>query len=254
MSDFQSNAGEVQLVQAGISDLGCRRKKNEDSMGYVPASGPDQTHLLIVADGVGGSAAGEVASRLAVDTVSQVFFAQGEPVNPAQALYDSMGQANQAICREAEADPMKAGMATTCTVAAVKNETVILGHVGDCRAYMAVGGQLIQLTADHSMANDYEREGRPLPPEKESLANVLTRWLGHEGDVGVEISDLMQFNLGSTLIMCSDGLTKVVEQDEILHAVSMHLPEGACRRLIDLARERGGPDNITVQVARFSRA
>ena len=94
---------------------------------------------------------------------------------------------------------------------------------------------------------------RALPPEKESLANVLTRWLGHEGDAAVELSELMQFSPGSTLVMCSDGLTKVVNQDEILHAVSMHLPDGACKRLVELARERGGPDNITVQVARLNR-
>ena len=186
MSDNQASTGGVQLARAGISDLGCRRKHNEDAMGYVPAGTPDATHLLIVADGVGGSAAGEVASRMAVDTVSHAFFAQGEPANPAQALTDAFQQANQAIFNEAAADPLKAGMATTCTTAAIKGETVILAHVGDCRAYMAVGGQLIQLTADHSMANDYQREGRPLPPEKESLANVLTRWLGHEGDAGVE--------------------------------------------------------------------
>ena len=207
MSDNESGSGGMQLVRAGISDLGCRREHNEDCMGYIPASTPDGTHLLIVADGVGGSAAGEVASQLAVDTVSRVFFEQGEPANPAQALMDAIQQANQAIFADAATDPLKAGMATTCTVAAVKGETIILGHVGDCRAYMAVGGELIQLTADHSMANDYQREGKPLPPEKESLANVLTRWLGHEGDPAAELSELMQFNLGSTLIMCSDGLT-----------------------------------------------
>lgn len=253
MSDTQGNAALVELVRAGLSDTGCRREKNEDRMGYVPAAGPDATHLIIVADGVGGSAAGEVASQLAVDVVSRAFFAEGEPANPAQAMYDAFQEANRTIFAEAAADPLKSGMATTCTAAAVKGETVLLGHVGDCRAYMAVGGQLIQLTADHCMANDYQREGKPLPPEKEKLANVLTRWLGHEGDVAVELSELMQFNAGSTLVMCSDGLTKVVQPDEILHAISMHLPEGACRRLVDLARERGGPDNITVQVARQKR-
>ena len=184
---------------------------------------------------------------------------------PRLNLQDDGGSVNERLVRyyrqradestgEAASDPMKAGMATTCTVAAIKGETVILGHVGDCRAYMAVKGQMIQLTADHSMATDYQREGKPLPPEKEKLANVLTRWLGHEGDAAVELSELMQFAVGSTLVMCSDGLTKVVTQDEILHAVSMHLPEGACRRLVELARERGGPDNITVQVARMNRA
>ena len=132
-----------------------------------------------------------------------------------------------------------------------KGETLVIGHVGDCRAFMALGGELIQLTQDHSMENDYAREGLPLPPEMESMASILTRWLGQAGDVDVEMSQLMEFKRHNTLVICSDGLTKTVTPDEVLHTVSMHLSESACRKLVELAKERGGPDNITVQVARL---
>ncbi len=240
------------LLYYGLTDLGCRRKINEDSLGYFPPEEPGGSHLLVVADGVGGSAAGEVASQTAVETVGRVYRAHGEPADPAAALAEAMLEANRAVYQLSSTDPRLAGMATTCTCAVIKGETVIIGHVGDCRAYMAVAGELIQLTHDHSMANDYAREGMALPPEMENMANVLTRWLGQETDVAVEMSDLMAFQQHNTLIICSDGLTKTVTNDEILHAVSMHLPETACRKLVELARERGGPDNITVQVARLS--
>ena len=137
--------------------------------------------------------------------------------------------------------------------AAIRGVELWLGHVGDCRAYLAADGALSQLTDDHSLAADYQRQGQPLPPEKQSLANVLTRWLGTDLQVAVDVSAPITLQEGHTIVICSDGLTKVVSDEEILHAVSMHLPEKACRRLVDLARERGGPDNITVQVARVSR-
>ena len=243
--------GDLTLDYSGITDLGCRRKINEDSLGYFPPADPSGTHLLVIADGVGGSAAGEVASRIAVEVVGRTFTAGGEPADPIGTLREAIQAANHEIHAQSAQDPHYAGMATTCTCAAIKGETLIIGHVGDCRAFMVVGGELIQLTHDHCMSNDYAREGLPLPPEMENMANVLTRWLGQEDDVNVEMSELMEFKKHNTLVICSDGLTKVVTADEILHTVSMHLSESAGRRLVDLARERGGPDNITVQVARL---
>lgn len=243
---------ELTLVYGGLTDLGCRRKINEDFLGFFPPEGAGGSHLLLIADGVGGSAAGEVASETAVETVARVYLADGEPKDMGATLFNAMQAANHAVYKRSESDPHLAGMATTCTCAAIKGEALVIGHVGDCRAYMAVGGELIQLTHDHSMANDYAREGQELPPEMQNMANVLTRWLGQKDDVAIEMSELMEFKKHNTLIICSDGLTKTVTNDEILHTVSMHLPETACRKLVDLARERGGPDNITVQVVRLS--
>lgn len=220
-------------------------------MGYFPPTDPSGTHVLVIADGVGGSAAGEVASRIAVDVIGQYFASNGEPVDPIYSLQEAMLQANRQVYAQSAQNPLYAGMATTCTCAAIKGETLAIGHVGDCRAFMALGGELIQLTHDHCIENDYAREGMAMPPEMEPMANNLTRWLGQEGDVEAEMSPLMEFKRNNTLVICSDGLTKTVNPDEILHTVSMHLPESACRKLVDLATERGGPDNITVQVARL---
>ncbi len=243
---------DLKLIYSGLSDLGCRRKINEDSMGYFPPESPSGSHLLVIADGVGGSSAGEVASATAVEVVGQVYRANGEPADMVAALSEAMLSANRAVHDQSATDPHLAGMATTCTCVAIKGETLAIGHVGDCRAYMAIAGELIQLTHDHSMANDYARQGQALPDEMQNMANVLTRWFGQETDVAVEMSELMEFKRQNTLIICSDGLTKTVTNEEILHTVSMHLPETACHKLVNLAVERGGPDNITVQVARLS--
>jgi protein phosphatase len=243
----------LNLLHASLSDIGCRRQKNEDAAGFFPPADPSGTYLLVVADGVGGNVAGEVASRIAVETIGRAFFAGGEPADLRAAMYEAIGAANHAILDDALSNPLRASMATTCTAAAIRGQELVLGHVGDCRAYLVQGGQIFHLTDDHSLAADYRRRGEPLPPDKAGLANVLTRWLGSDSEVQPDISEPLSLAEGSTLILCSDGLTKMVGDDEILYIASMHLPEAACRRLVDKARAAGGPDNITVQVARLSR-
>lgn len=240
------------MLHAALTDVGVKRSNNEDAFGVFPGAGG--ANLLVVADGVGGNAAGEVASRLAVDVIGELYFADGPPADPGAALRQAIGAANARILEAAAADLRRAGMATTVTAAAFHGRQLTLGHVGDCRAYLARGGAIEQLTDDHSLAAEYERRGESLPPDKRNLANVLTRCLGIGPELAVDVRGPATLEVDSVIVMCSDGLSKVVSPDEILHAVSMHLPEGACRRLVDLARERGGPDNITVQVARVSAA
>jgi protein phosphatase len=252
-TNYPTSIPDVALRHASGSDVGCRREKNEDAIGFIASDAPERSVLMIVADGVGGSAAGEVASRTAVDTIERELFRSGEPAAPGPALREALATANRTIFQAAAANPLYAGMATTCTAALIRDGRLFLAHVGDCRAYIAADGRLTQLTYDHSVGAEYERHGRPLPPEKQNLANVLSRWLGAEGDVDIDVYEDLELPLDANLVLCSDGLTKVVTDDEILHTVSMHLPDGACRRLIDLARERGGPDNISVHVARLSR-
>ncbi len=254
MSDSYPTAVEgLKLLFASVTDVGERRTHNEDSIGFFEPADRSGPYLLVIADGVGGSNAGEVASQLAVENVGRLFFEGGDPANPGEALLRALQTANDTIVSEAAVDPHKAGMATTCTCAAVQGNTVVIGHLGDCTAYMAVDGTLVKLTNDHSLAEEYAQQGREVPPDQAHLSNVLTRWLGVEGAVNAEISDVMQFNDENTLVMCSDGLTKVVQDDEILRTVSMHLPGTACRRLVQAAKENGGPDNISVQVARLTR-
>ncbi len=247
-----SDAG-LKLLHAHLTDVGQRRQQNEDATGFFPAPGETGTYLMVVADGVGGNNAGEVASALAVENVSREFFAAGDPPDIGPTLLAAMQTANDVIVTEAAADPRQAGMATTCTCAVIRGETVVIGHVGDCRAYMALDGQLVRLTNDHSLADEYAAEGREMPPDQQHMANMLSRWMGKEGPLPADISEVMQFPAESSLVICSDGMTKVVSEDEILHAVSLHLPEAACRKLVQLGNERGGPDNITVQVARLTR-
>jgi len=243
----------LKLLHGNMTDVGQRRTRNEDAVGFFEPTDRSGSYLLVIADGVGGSNAGEVASQLAVETIGHAFFAQGEPENPGETLFRALQAANDTIVAQAAADPNKAGMATTTTCAAVRGNTLIMGHLGDCSAYLTLDGTLVKLTTDHSLANKYAQEGRELPPDQAHLANVLTRWLGVEGPVQADISDVMQFPDESTLVICSDGMTKVIDQTEILRTVSMHLPGSACRRLVKAANERGGPDNISIHVARLTR-
>jgi protein phosphatase len=243
----------LKLLYAGESDVGQRRTHNEDAIGFFPPSDRSGWYLIVIADGVGGSNAGEVASQLAVETVGRVFSAGGDPEQPGDRLRQAMQAANEAILAEAAANPLQSGMATTCTCAVVRGNTIVIAHLGDCSAFMTVDGTLVKLTNDHSLAEEYVQDGRELPADQAHLANVLTRWLGVEGTVQTEISEIMQFGDENTLVMCSDGLTKVVSDSEILRTVSMHLPGTACRRLVESANENGGPDNISVHVARLTR-
>jgi serine/threonine protein phosphatase PrpC len=241
------------IEYASLSDIGCRRQRNEDSVGFFQSEGETGTYLFVVADGVGGSAAGDVASKLAVDAVGERLFAAGDPPSLSVALQDAIQAANRAIYDRASDEPTLAGMATTCTAAAMRGLELYVGHVGDCRAYLATNGSLQQLTSDHSLAAEYEQRGQFLPAEKKALANVLTRWLGTELVIEIDVSEGLSLQEGSNLILCSDGLTKTVQPGEILKAVSEESPAQACQDLVDLAKKRGGPDNISLLVARIER-
>jgi protein phosphatase len=195
-----------------------------------------------------------VASRIAVDTIGRRFFTNGVPERPSHALRDAITAANDAIREASGREPLHAGMATTCTAAFLHGQELVLGHIGDCRAYLIEQGQIRRLTHDHSAAAEMQRRGEYVPPDRYDLANTLTRWLGTEPTIEVDVHQPIVFAAGATLVLCSDGLVKVVEDSEIVRTCSLHLPGGASRKLVDLARERGGPDNITVHVARYCRS
>jgi len=243
----------LKLLHACVTDVGERRTRNEDSVGFFEPADRSGPYLVIVADGVGGSNAGEVASQLAVEIIGRTFFADGDPEDAGKALLQAMQVANDAIVSGAAANPDHAGMCTTCTCAAIRGNTIVIGHLGDCSAFMVVDGALVKLTTDHSLAEDYAQQGREVPPDQAHLSNVLTRWLGAEGPLQPDISDVMQFGDENTLVICSDGLTKVVDDDTILRTVAMHLPGSASKRLVQTAKENGGPDNISVQIVRLTR-
>jgi protein phosphatase len=247
-----TTGGSEWLAVSSLSDVGCVRDNNEDSIGVFPHDDPAKGTLLIVADGMGGAAAGEVASRLAVERVREGYFRSDER-SPAIALRTALESANASILEKARTDRRLAGMGTTCTAVAVIGRELWFAHIGDSRAYLKAGVSLRQLTSDHSLAAELGRQGGA-EDLRSRARNVLTRCLGVRAEVQIDVSEApTPLPDDAGLIICSDGLCNLVNDGEIHQIVSMHGPDGACRRLVQLAKERGAPDNVSVAVGRITR-
>jgi len=244
--------GGLSVSHARASDTGQQRSHNEDAVGFYAGPGhPASSCLLVIADGVGGNNAGEVASLMAVETTARVYYSCGEPDDVSGTLADAMQEANDTIVAAATANPLLAGMATTCTCAVIHSRGVTLGHVGDCRAYLVHDGRLECLTRDHTLAAEYPDDSLA-GEERDRLSNVLSRWLGLDGEVEPDLRGCTRCPDEGTLVLVSDGLTKVVSDEEILEVVAAQDPDDACVALVDMANDRGGPDNITVQIAHLA--
>lgn len=237
------------LVVAGLSDPGCVRTNNEDSFGVFEAPGSQKSCLLAVADGMGGAAAGEVASRLALDTLRKCYLAEAERRGAADALAQGVERANEMVYRQANSRKDYDGMGTTCTAVVFAGNELHLAHVGDSRAYLVRSSSIESLTADHTLAAELAAMGRGGASVPENASHVLTRCLGTDAKVEVDRAERpIKLRAGDAIVLCSDGLTNLVADEEILETVRDAAPEAACRRLVELARERGGSDNITVVV------
>lgn len=251
-----SSDREPRPAAHGASDVGLKREKNEDSFLIDPDLG-----LYVVADGMGGHAGGGIASRLAVATIQRylqdVRDEEGELAEPRAAgararLREAVETAGRTVHRTAQADPSLAGMGTTVTAVLVAGRSVALAHVGDSRCYLVRNGGIEQLSEDHSLVNEQVKAGAITMAEARTsrFRNIITRSVGFEEEVAVDLLD-REMREGDHLVLCCDGLTNMVEDDEILEAVeSAPLPR-IPGRLIDLANLRGGDDNITVVVLRF---
>jgi protein phosphatase len=219
-------------ASAGQTDPGRRRRRNEDSFVLQPP-------LFAVADGMGGAQAGEVASRLAAGAVKE---------NGAD-LVNLIQEANRRVHQRSLEDPTASGMGTTLTVASVEPELVRIGHVGDSRAYLVRDGQLEQLTEDHSLVAELMRSGKLSAEEAEShpQRSVITRALGTDPDVDVD-TFAVEPRAGDLFLLCSDGLTTMVDDDTILSLVEQRRSDldGLVKALIKAANKGGGEDNITV--------
>jgi protein phosphatase len=247
--------GPIRTATAAATDVGRRRSDNEDRYA-VWTSDDDRAGspeaLLVVCDGMGGSNAGEVASRLAVDTVLRVYEEKhGE--DPLEALTAAVQAANQEVWQHSRTRADLQGMGTTCTAVAVRGTEALLVHVGDSRAYLIRDGRARQLTSDHSLVAQLVASGQ-LTKESartDPRRNVVTRSVGATPSVEVEAIRLEDpLRPGDTLLLCSDGLHGQVSEDEIGRLASHESLDRVCRDLIALANQRGGPDNITVAVAR----
>jgi protein phosphatase len=225
------------------SDLGRQRQGNEDNY-YVRAP------LFVVADGMGGAQAGEVASELAVAQ-----FEHGLPDgrDPAEALVELIQAGNAQIHAQARADAPRAGMGTTVTAAYLTDDVVVVAHVGDSRAYLLRDGDLIRLTKDHSLVGELVARGKLTEEQAEQhpQRSVITRALGPEANVQVDV-DIFPAKAGDLFLLCSDGLTSMVHEPQLrpLFDDSESL-ETLGKRLIDAANAAGGRDNITVILFRL---
>ena len=243
------------------SDPGAVREHNEDYAGAFALTTPDDSWdrgpLFVVADGLGGHAAGEVASRVAVERVL-TSWSTGSPAPPNNALRNSVRDANVAVL-DASLEVGKHGMGTTIVAATLSGNEALIAHVGDSRAYLARAGSCTQLTSDHSRVAEMVRR-RLLSPEqaaKHPARSQLTRSLGGEPAVQVELSKT-DIARDDVLLLCSDGLWDVVSRTEIadealaLGRDAAPLPTAMVENLVDLALKRGAPDNVTCLVIRIT--
>jgi len=231
----------MRVTAAAATDVGLVREGNEDS--YL-TEGP----LFAVADGMGGHRGGEVASQLAVETLEKLF------KEGAGDLPDQVQEANRVVFERSVLDRKVAGMGTTLTAALVEGDRVRLAHVGDSRAYLLRDGQLRLLTEDHTLVHRMVSEGEISKEEAEThpQRSVLTRALGVDTVVDVD-DDSLQVRPGDRLLLCTDGLTSMVSEDEIEDVLrTVPDPQEAAQRLVRMANEAGGVDNTTVVILDFS--
>ena len=232
---------------AALTHRGRRRRKNEDAI--LATALPGGALLLVVADGVGGERAGEVASRSAVRLLEQQMASRVGSA-PADRLRAALRHVNSILWQRSQSEAHLHGMATTVVAALLRDGQAWIANVGDSRAYLVQDGAARQLTRDHSLVAERVREGDLTEEEaKQSHArHVITRSVGSEEDLDVDTYGPLTLPGGCSLLLCSDGLYDVVGASEIASVASGAPPEVAARELIDLANEHGGPDNISVVI------
>ncbi|HWN21859.1 MAG TPA: Stp1/IreP family PP2C-type Ser/Thr phosphatase [Gaiellaceae bacterium] len=232
---------------ASVTDPGRRRRRNEDSYVCEPP-------LFAIADGMGGAQAGEVASRLAAAVLQE---ANGAELSET-LIAELIQEANRRVFQRSSEDAATSGMGTTMTVALVDDpgESIVVGHVGDSRAYRVRGGELEQLTEDHSLVGELLRSGRLSAEEAEihPQRSVITRAIGTEPDVDVDTFTIPA-RPGDLFLLCSDGLTDMIPDREILSILDGEDDlDAAARALVDAANSAGGEDNITVVLFQIAAA
>ena len=264
---------------AGQTDVGCVRANNEDNFGYDSRYG-----IFVLCDGMGGQAAGEVASKMAVDTLLEYFRAEPlsnppaakpSPRKPAAgkdaaaaietaqipamestgsgSLADAIHLANRRIYNAGQSENGRTGMGSTIVAALLRGQSLAIANVGDSRIYLIRHGQIEQLTEDHSLVMEQVRLGYITRQQAETseLQNVILRALGSEAEVQPDVEELVAVN-GDLLLLTSDGLTRHVRDHEILELVSGAASlQAACTRLIQTAKDRGGDDNVTCLLVRM---
>lgn len=249
----------MKALSAGLTDVGRKRNHNEDSFLV-----DEELQLFVVADGMGGHAGGGTASRLAVETIDrEMRAAKNAPDHPFDSntplqdsplpeyLRNAVEKACFEIFKAAQEDPRLAGMGTTTIALCVHGEHALFAHVGDSRAYLVRGELIQQISEDHSLVNEQIKAGMITPEEAKHsrYKNIITRSVGFEEEVQVDVMGIVT-EPNDFFILCSDGLANLVDDKEIREVVQSGSLEEAPKKLIALANERGGDDNITVIVVK----
>ena len=230
----------LQIKAFGRSDVGQVRNRNEDTMAVEPSQG-----IVVVADGMGGAPAGDLASALAVQEVAR-------GIHAAEGMEESVQRANRKIFEMSETQPAYSGMGTTLTALKVSPDTgtYVMGHVGDSRAYLLSGDGFSQISRDHTMVRDMVDAGK-IPPSAERehpLGHILSRVLGTESDVEVDLVEGTTQD-GDCFLLCSDGFTKVMNEEEVegwVRRARSEPLEKVVALMVEEGNLRGAPDNITV--------
>jgi len=248
------------LIVNGATDIGRVRDHNEDS---ILALGTEQSPqgtdaLLAVADGMGGHAAGEVASGMTISYISERFesgeFAT-DSLDGLEYVLRTLIQDVNNLVQSASQDDDKRGMGTTCTVAVIKDKRLYYAHVGDSRAYLFRNGELNQITHDHSWVEEMVRAGAISREAARTHPNrnMITRAIGLGADVVVDTGSCALYG-GDLILLCSDGLNSMLSDEDIQSVVEMSSHETVCVALIEAANQAGGQDNISVLVAHLGSA
>jgi serine/threonine protein phosphatase PrpC len=252
----------MKITYKAVSDVGRKRKGNEDSLFVNP-----ERHLFVVADGMGGHAAGEIASKVAVESINEFVcltggdeeitwpFGLDENISyDGNRLKTAIRYANRKVLEATKEKSEYEGMATTVAAVLVDGDTANLGHVGDSRVYLVRDGEITQLTSDHSWVNEQIQSGVISPDQARThpLRNVVTRALGGKPDLQVDMQQ-HKAKAGDLLLLCSDGLTTMITDEDIARVVreAGGDVEKAAQALVASANAKGGEDNITVLLIRF---
>lgn len=247
-------AKQLRLDVAQLTDVGRKREHNEDNMAFVIPKDTlvmaSKGALFIVADGMGGHAAGEVASEIAVDTVSNMYY-QGDSNDATVSLLRAIKRANSSIHQRAAENLLRTGMGTTCIAAVLRGNIAYIANVGDSRAYLLRGNQVKQISQDHSWVAEQVRAGLLTEEQARTHAqrNVITRCLGTQAEVDVDVFH-EELHEGDSLVLCTDGLSGLVSDEELVRIVDQFVPQESVYHLVERANENGGPDNITAIVVR----
>ena len=234
----------MEIRVSGNTHTGMVRKNNEDAYGIFP-----DLNFFVIADGLGGHAGGEVASRLAVDIIGSEIAGASASHETLEIMQRALQAANAVIQLKAGEDASLHGMGTTVVIVNINEDKAVVAHVGDSRAYLIRKDSITQITKDHTVVEEYIRIG--IMTHKDALYHpsrrVLSRAVGTEGEAHADFESI-QIQTGDVLLLCTDGLTNMLSDKEILQAISELRPDSdrITSRLIELANNNGGIDNITV--------